>query len=76
MNFFITCTSHDYGFLYDLEKDPEETKNLFENPEYQSQRTQLEKEMKGKLIAIGGPLYLPGEYQFSKKAKNKQEKSK
>lgn len=67
----IRCKSHDYGFLYDLTNDPQETKNLYENPEYRKQKEELESEMKSKLKAIGDPLYLPGDYPFSKKSKSK-----
>lgn len=70
----ITSFSHNYGFLYDLEKDPGETKNLYENPEYKSQKEKLADEMKQKMKAIGDPLFLPVEYPYSKKKKGKSKR--
>ncbi|NWK57332.1 sulfatase-like hydrolase/transferase [Verrucomicrobiaceae bacterium N1E253] len=67
----VTSYSHNYGFLYDLEKDPGETKNLYENPEYKQVRERLTKEMESKMKAVGDPLFLPGEYPFTKKRKKK-----
>lgn len=68
----IRCSSHDYGFLYDLERDPEETKNLYESPEYKKQREQLEEMMKRKMLEIGDPLYRDVPYPFKKKSKKKK----
>ncbi|MFC4993408.1 sulfatase [Rubritalea tangerina] len=67
----IRCSSHDYGFLYDLEKDPDERKNLYELPEYRSKKEALEAIMREKMMEIGDPLYAEGPYPFTKKKRKK-----
>ncbi|NQZ60176.1 MAG: sulfatase-like hydrolase/transferase, partial [Lentisphaeraceae bacterium] len=58
--------SHDYGFLYDLEKDPGEKKNLYLLPEYAVVRRKITSLLIKEMKKIGDPLFLSEEYPFSK----------
>ena len=60
--------SHDYGFLYDLKKDPSESKNLFMLPEYKRVRKEMTRLLIDEMKKIDDPLFLPGKYPFSKSA--------
>ena len=58
--------SHDFGFLYDLEEDPQESKNLYLSPEYATVRKEMTALLIKKMKAIGDPLFLAEKYPFSK----------
>lgn len=46
-----------YGELYNIEQDPHETQNLYEDPNNQSLRTQMVTDLLDKLIYLEGPLH-------------------
>jgi hypothetical protein len=62
----------EVGILYDLKKDPEETRDLYENPEFKEVRERLGEEMKERMLEIGDPLFMDVEYPYSKGKKKER----
>ena len=46
-----------YGELYNVQKDPHEIQNLYDDPEYQNLRTQMTQALLDKLISLEAPLH-------------------
>jgi arylsulfatase A-like enzyme len=55
----IYYPGQDFGELYDIQKDPDEVHNLFEEPDFRSIREQMMRELLDRLILMEGPRHGP-----------------
>ena len=53
----IHYPGQDYGELYDLDQDPDEIHNLYQNPDYQEQRVCMSRLLLDRLIGTEAPLH-------------------
>ncbi|TKG97384.1 hypothetical protein EYV94_02855 [Puteibacter caeruleilacunae] len=56
------CLSHQFGYLYDLTKDPDEKHNLFMSEGYEEVKREMDELLKTRMMQINDPAYGDGEY--------------